>query len=87
VRHSRASSRTGLTVPSTLETWPTQASFTSGVSSLRNSSTINSPRASIGAGFTVAPLRAATICHGTILAWCSITVVTMASPGCNCGSA
>ena len=86
LRHSRAISRTGLTVPSTLETWVTQASFTSGVSSSTYFSTISSPRSSIGAAFTVAPRRAATSCHGTMLAWCSITVVRMLSPAFSAGS-
>ncbi len=29
----------------------------------------------------VAPVRWASICHGTRLAWCSISVTTMESPG------
>jgi hypothetical protein len=38
------------------------------VSSSTKRSTISSPRASIGAAFTVAPVRAATSCQGTMLA-------------------
>ena len=44
------------------------ASFTLGVRRLMNSSTISSPLCVIGAGTTFAPVRAATSCHGTMLA-------------------
>ena len=30
---------------------------------------------------SVAPVRSASICHGTMLEWCSITETTISSPG------
>ncbi len=41
----------------------------------------SSPPGVTGANTTSAPVIAATICHGTMLEWCSISVTRIRSPG------
>ncbi len=48
-------------------------------------SSCTSPRESIGATTNVAPVCSQTICHGTILAWCSKCVMSISSPGSSTG--
>jgi hypothetical protein len=86
-RASRQMSRTGLTVPSTFETWVRQSSFTSPVICARSASRSSAPSGVISATLMAAPVRSATSCQGTMLAWCSIRVSRIASPGCSRGSA
>ena len=74
------SSRTGLMVPSTLLTWVTPSSLTSGVIAAHSASRSSAPSGVISATLIVAPVRSATSCHGTMLAWCSIRVSRIASP-------
>ena len=45
--------------------------------SLRSSA----PSSPIGRYLNLAPVSAATFCHGTRLLWCSISVTTISSPG------
>ena len=76
-----AISATGLTVPSMLET---QVSETTLVRSLTSSSrSVRSSRPSSVSPNqrSVAPLRSVSSCHGTMLEWCSISVMTTSSPG------
>jgi hypothetical protein len=86
-RASRQISATGLTVPSTLETWVKASSFTSGVIRAHSASRSSSPSGVTGATLMLAPPRAATSCQGTMLAWCSICVSRIDSPGLSVGSA
>ncbi len=87
LRASRQISRTGLTVPSTLETWARASSLTSAVIAARNASRSSAPSAVISATLTVAPVRCATSCQGTMLAWCSMRDTRMVSPARSRGSA
>ena len=87
LRASRQISRTGLTVPSTLLTWVTPSSFTSGVIAACSASRSSAPSGVSSATLIVAPVRSATSCHGTMLAWCSMRVSRIASPGFSRGSA
>ena len=76
-----AISRTGLMVPSTLDWWaratslvrPVIRSPAPGRSSWPSSVTPNQR--------SVAPVRSHSSCHGTMLEWCSISVMTISSPG------
>ena len=74
LRASRQISRTGLMVPSTFDTWVTPSSFTSGVIAAYSASRSSTPSGVISATLIVAPVRSATSCHGTMLAWCSMRV-------------
>ena len=47
----------------------------------RNASMSSSPPGVTGANTTSAPVIVATICHGTMLEWCSISVTSTRSPG------
>ncbi|KAG1389609.1 hypothetical protein G6F58_013241 [Rhizopus delemar] len=87
LRASRQISRTGLTVPSTLETWVTASSLTSGVIAARSASRSSAPSGVISATRMVAPVRWATSCHGTMLAWCSMRDTRITSPAFSRGSA
>ena len=76
-----AISATGLMVPSTLD-WC--ASATSLVRSVISWSA--AARSSLPSGVTpnqrsLAPVRWQSICQGTMLEWCSISVMTISSPG------
>ena len=76
----RAISATGLTVPSMLDT---QVSETTLVRSLISSSMFDrsSRPSSVSPNQrSVAPLRSVSSCHGTMLEWCSISVISTSSP-------
>ena len=45
----------------------------------------SSPVSVTGAATTRAPVASATSCQGTMLAWCSISVIRISSPGCSRG--
>ena len=85
LRASRQMSATGLMVPSTLLTWASASSFTSGVIAADSASRSRLPSGSSSATLMVAPVRWAMSCQGTMLAWCSIRVTRMASPAFSCG--
>ena len=72
--------RTGTIVPSAFETWVTETSFVRGESSASNSSRISSPRSLIGATLSTRPSSSRSICHGTMLEWCSMWVMRTSSP-------
>ena len=73
-------SRTGLIVPSVFETWVKATSF--GLSRRRTSKTSRrrSPSSVIGMNSRSPSFSWTRSCHGTRLAWCSISVRTIASP-------
>ena len=77
---SRVISVTGLIVPRTLLTWTTPTMRVRAVSRDAKASMSSSPWAVIGANRTVAPVMPATICHGTMSEWCSISVRRISSP-------
>ncbi len=76
----RAISATGLIVPSTLLTWTTPTIRVRSVSRPAKASMSSSPPGVTGAKRTVAPVISATICHGTMFEWCSISVTSTSSP-------
>ena len=43
---------------------------------------MSAPLSSIGATFKRAPRSSHSSCHGTMLEWCSIAVISTSSPGC-----
>ena len=47
----------------------------------------STPCASIGTTFSTAPVCSATICHGTMLEWCSMRDKRISSPGFRRGRA
>ena len=76
--------RTGVTVPSALETWVAATSLVRGPSRSSNSLSSRLPASSTGATFRTAPVCCESSCHGTMLAWCSRWVMTISSPGPRC---
>ena len=77
---SRQISRTGLMVPGTFDTWVTPSSFVRR-HRLNSASRSSVPSSRMSATLILAPVRCATSCHGTMLAWCSMRVSRMESPG------
>ena len=71
--------RTGVMVPSTLDTADTPTSFTP---SSRRSRPVRSSRPSLVRGIqrSSMPRSAASWCQGTMLAWCSSSVISTTSP-------
>ena len=68
------------TVPSTFEACATETIFVFGESLFLKSSMSSEPSPSIPAATSFAPVRSAAICHGTMLAWCSMAVTRISSP-------
>ena len=75
------SSRTGLSVPSTLETCVKAKTLVRSVSRLSRSVRSSRPSGVTGTQRSVAPVRRHASCHGMRLAWCSISVTSTSSPG------
>mmetsp|Transcript_44379 Transcript_44379/g.106626 ORF Transcript_44379/g.106626 Transcript_44379/m.106626 type:complete len:201 (+) Transcript_44379:548-1150(+) len=73
-------SRTGATQPSVFETCASATSFVRGVISAFSASRSRLSLASSGANLILKPRSLASICHGTRLEWCSITVRMISSP-------
>jgi len=63
------------------------SNFTSAVIAACSASRSSDPSGSNSATLIVAPVRCATNCQGTMLAWCSIRVMRMVSPALSRGSA
>ena len=80
-------SRTGLTVPSALDTWATATTRVRSFTRSGNASMSSSPLSWIGATRSRAPVCRATSCHGTMFEWCSMVVMTISSPGASRGRA
>jgi len=72
-------------VPSAFETCASATSFVRGESRAANASKSTSPVRVIGATLSVAPVCSHSICHGTMLAWCSSHDTRISSPGPNLG--
>mmetsp|Transcript_33090 Transcript_33090/g.79054 ORF Transcript_33090/g.79054 Transcript_33090/m.79054 type:complete len:201 (-) Transcript_33090:292-894(-) len=79
-RTIRTMSSTGLTVPRTFETCWTETIFVLSVTSSENISRSNDPSRRTGRYFRTAPVSSAAICHGTMLLWCSASVMSISSP-------
>ena len=79
-RAAATTSATGEIAPVTLETW---VKATTRVRSLMAANEAGSrrPSSSTRSHRNVAPVRRASCCHGTRLAWCSASVTTISSPG------
>ena len=71
----------GFTVPSTLDWWATATTLARSVITLSTSDRSSRPSAVTPNQRSVAPVRWHSCCHGTRLAWCSISVTTTSSPG------
>ena len=71
---------TGTTVPSALDTCVTATSLVRSLSSFWYSSRRTWPVSSTGITRSVAPFSAASICQGTMFAWCSRCDTTISSP-------
>ena len=71
---------TGLTVPSALETCDTATIFVFPERRFSSSSIRISPRSLIGATASFAPFSSQSICHGTMLEWCSSAEIRTSSP-------
>ena len=67
-------------MPSAFETCATATSRVRSVSSAWNAPISSSPLGSTGTARSRAPLAAHTICHGTMLEWCSSSVIRTSSP-------
>ena len=77
-----ASSRIGLIVPSELDWSTTASSLTLPAFAISSSSSsFSSPCWSMCTYRNSAPVAFASTCHGTRFEWCSISVVTITSPG------
>ncbi|CSC91536.1 Uncharacterised protein [Vibrio cholerae] len=63
--------------------WARATILQRGDSNCRKAARPNSPVVVIGILTTFAPVCSATICHGTILAWCSVSLTRISSPACN----
>ena len=74
-------------VPRALETCTSATTRVRGESSLASSSIRSSPRSSTGATTSFAPVASQTICQGTMLEWCSISVSSTSSPAARRGRA
>ena len=74
-------SATGLATPRTFEVWTTQTSREPGKEASKISMSRTSRSVSIGTTRISMPFSSANNCQGTISAWCSISVITTASPG------
>ena len=74
----RTISATSACAPVTLDWWVNATTLT--VSSSSSESRSMRPSSVIAYHFNVAPVRRASSCHGTRLAWCSSSVITMVSP-------
>ncbi len=74
-----ARSATGFRVPSTLDMQVTASSLAPSRTWSRSSRT-RRPSSSMGSQRSSMPRSAASMCHGTMLAWCSISVSTTTSP-------
>ena len=72
-------SRSGGITPVTFDCPVTATIFVRGVTS--DASTSIRPSGSSLNHFSVAPVRSASCCHGTRLAWCSISEMRISSPG------
>ena len=62
----------GVTVPSTLETWVTATSLVRSLSSVLKAAMSNDPSGCTGTAFSTSPFSSRSICHGTMLEWCSM---------------
>src|SRR6185437_2514842 len=71
---------TGTTAPVTLATWVTATSLVRRLTSASNLAMSSPLVASSGATTSLMPMRSRSSCHGTILAWCSISVMSTSSP-------
>ena len=78
----RMISSTGFTVPVELAMWATLTILVRSVRRWSNSSRISSPLSLMGTALRRAPLSSQMSCQGTILEWCSISVMSTSSPGC-----
>ena len=76
-------SSTGLMVPSVFDTCTTATMRVRPPTMPRRASMSISPPGVTGQKRTVAPVMPATICHGTVLEWCSIIDTTISSPSRN----
>ena len=76
----RLISATGLIVPSALLTWLMATSFGPRARRERRSSRSSRPSSVMATNSSVAPVSAASCCHGTRFAWCSISVERIRSP-------
>ncbi len=76
-----ATAATGLSVPSVFDTCTSDTTLVRCV--IRSSTVDRSSRPSsvMPNQRRVAPVRSASSCHGTMLEWCSISVMTISSPG------
>lgn len=77
-------SRTGFTVPSALATCVTETILVRPDSKAAYCSKMISPRSLTGITRSVAPVCWASICQGTMLAWCSMVETMISSPGPIC---
>ena len=77
----RAISATGLTVPSMFETQVSETTLVRSVISSSMFDRSSRPSSVSPNQRSVAPLRSVSSCHGTMLEWCSISVISTSSPG------
>ncbi len=78
---SRPISCTGLIVPSMLDTWVQQTSRVRSVIASCNCSMSSVPSSWMSTTLSSTPFHLRAICQGTRFEWCSITVITISSPG------
>ncbi len=74
-------SATGLTVPSTFDWWTIDTIFVRSPTRSFRPERSRRPSSVTGNQRNVAPVRCASSCHGTMLEWCSISEMTISSPG------
>ncbi len=68
-------------MPVTFETWANATTFVCSVMRATASSAVQVPSSATGTQRSVAPVSAASSCHGTRFAWCSASVTRTSSPG------
>ncbi len=72
---------TGVMVPSTFDIWVIDTSFVRPPRIAANSSIRNSPSSLTGATRSTTPNSSRRNCQGMMLEWCSISEMTISSPG------
>ena len=77
----RRARSTGFSVPRMLLTWTKASTLVRSLTSASRSVRSSRPSSVSGSQRSVAPVRSQSICHGTRLEWCSISVTQTSSPG------
>jgi hypothetical protein len=64
-----------------LETWTTETSLVRSLTRVESRDSSSRPSSVMPNQRSTAPVRSHSSCHGTMLEWCSISEITISSPG------